>query len=131
MEGHFVAVMTDPCVKINGKPVIPWSIEKLREVLDKTDIVIIPSKQNDRKTVKSPNRLIETVRQGKFVVSDPIPSYEPFGAWMCVNGIKEGLQWVKDNPEKIENRIAEAQTYIKNIHSPERIGLLWEAELKN
>lgn len=93
------------CKEIGAK-FTEWSIDNLKEAFDRNNIVIIPS-VNKRRLVKSPNRVLESIRSGLSVVAAPIPAYQQFAIsldWDMNNGIrnivkttKESQKYVNDN----------------------------------
>lgn len=108
----------------------PYSPDNLRKAFEWCDAVIIPSSMEKDKIVKSHNRLVEAVRQGKFVIANALPSYREFSDWMWVDGIQEGLAWVTTKPNReIEKRIQLAQTYIEQKYNASLIGELWQKAL--
>lgn len=111
-----------------------WSIQFAHEAtldgLSNCDVCIIPTQQDDWYKCKSPNRLINPVVRGRFVIANEMPAYEPFREWMWIGDIAEGLEWFKQQTqEEICRRITEAQKYIVKHHSPETIGKQWEQAL--
>lgn len=133
LKGHQFMIVTDPSVqkniKINNKPihVVPYSKANLIEAMKGCDAVIIPSEMGPRQTVKSPNRLVESVRRGKFVIADPIPSYLAFEDYCFIGDIEEGIKYLQEAKEEvIEKRLTDGQAYIRENHSPEKIGKEWE-----
>ncbi|MCV6638344.1 glycosyltransferase [Candidatus Albibeggiatoa sp. nov. NOAA] len=105
----------------------PWSLEATQQAMQQADIVIIPSLNSDVKTVKSPNRLIESVRSGRFVVAHPLPAYQEFAKWVWVQSdLVDGIRWALQNPQQVVQNIQTAQQYVSHQYSPERAGLLWE-----
>lgn len=110
---------------------VPWCASNLTVALSWCDCVIIPFQDTEKDRAKSPNRLIETVRRGKFAVASAIPTYLDFDEWIWIGDIHEGLQWFRQQPpEEINKRVMHTQTYIEENHSPERIAKLWELALK-
>jgi hypothetical protein len=107
------------CVS-NVPGVIQWSKEIMVDEFAKADIVLMPA----TKGYKSPNRTVEAVRQGCFVVAEPHPSLNHFpGIW--IGDIKEGIAWASENPEQVINWIARAQQYTERF-SPEHVGNAWK-----
>ena len=99
---------------------IPWSPEIMPGEFAQADIVIIPETQ----AYKSPNRAVESIRQGCFVVAEPHPSLNDIpGIW--VGNIKEGIEWARQNPQLANERILIAQEWTERI-SPERVGNVWK-----
>lgn len=105
---------------------VPWSIEATWKALSETNIVLIPSLDNEQKSVKSPNRLVESLWAGRFVVAHPIPAYGRFddAAWVG-NSITEGIRFALDNPELVVKRIAKGQQLVSSHLSSYHIGQLW------
>ena len=101
-----------------------WSRERQLEMLADCSCVIIPK---GKSIAKSANRLIESVRNGRFVVACDIPSHEEFKPYMIIdNDIKRGLDSFKrSNPYEIIKRIRDCQDYIRNRYSPGAIARLW------
>ena len=80
-----------------------------------------------RSLAKSPNRIIESLCAGRFVVAQPIPSYLEFSAWGWIGeDIAGGIGWMLDNPAAIGPRIAIAQQHIAAIYSAKRISADWD-----
>ena len=83
------------------------------------DIVILPATVG----YKSPNRAIEAVRQGCFVVAEPHPSLEGFpGIW--VGDIKEGIEWARQNPKSANELTLKAQAWTENF-APALVASAW------
>jgi hypothetical protein len=136
LGAYNVMIMSDPNLTIDiegGKgqvPVAPWSMKNVNEALDQCDAVIIPSAMGERQNVKSPNRLVEAIRKGKYVLADPLPSYQVFDKWAWIGDIEKGLGLLESqDKDVIEGRIRDAQAYIRENHSPELIGKQWEGVL--
>ena len=109
-----------------------WSIAETWNSLAAADFVIIPAQAEKRWTLaKSPNRIIESLWAGRFVVAHPIPSYMEFTncAWLG-DDLAEGIAWMVDHGSLIAERIRSAQNYICSVYSPERIALKWEQILE-
>ncbi len=112
--------------------VIPWSLDKMADHFAWADIVIIPTLDDQQRIVKSPNRLFEAMWSGCYVVAGVIPSYQDFSKWAWVNNdLISGIRQAMKNPKKINKKIAKAQKYIANNHSPEIIANHWQSLLEN
>lgn len=130
LAGNYVMVISGPEAKDYIKhPVFAWSKGTLEKGFKEADAVIIPSIEDTRRKVKSPNRMIESIRQGRFVIANPLPAYEPFREWMWLGGMKEGIEWFRAHLDEVPDRIKAAQAYIRETFSPERIGSEWEKAL--
>lgn len=107
---------------------IEWSPQAVDEGLKSCAVVIIPT---GRAVTKSANRLIESVRAGRFVVAEPLPAYEEFGEWMWVGDLREGVRWALANKDECLKRVKACQAYIREKYSPDRIGEMWLKVLKS
>ena len=109
-----------------------WSSEETWRSLAATDVVLIPALLDEPWTLaKSPNRIIEALWSGRFVVAHPIPSYLEFKDWAWIGAnLAEGIAWVMHNQESIAARIAAAQDHIAAVYSPENIAAQWERVLE-
>jgi glycosyltransferase involved in cell wall biosynthesis len=105
-----------------------WSAAETWSSLATADFVVIPAKPDELWTLaKSPNRIIESLWAGRFVVGHPIPSYMEFKEWAWLGeDLAQGIAWMVDNPTLIAERIRLAQEYISSTYSPDRIALDWE-----
>jgi hypothetical protein len=99
-----------------------WTRERQLQVISECAIVVIPT---DERKGKSANRLIEAVRNGRFVVAGDLPAHDEFKEFMWIGDIREGLEWAKNNREECVERVEACQAYIRGKFSPERIGQLW------
>ena len=102
-----------------------WSREKQLAMLKECSCVIIPT---GKSMAKSANRLIESVRNGRFVIAGELPAHEEFKDLMYIgNDLKNGLEWFKrSNPAEILKRIGTAQTIIRDRYSPGAVSRLWK-----
>lgn len=105
-----------------------WSNAETWRSLAETDFVVIPYiAGHPRSLAKSPNRIIESLWAGRFVVAQPIPSYQEFAEWAWIGeDIAAGIGWMIDNPAAIAPRIAAAQPHIEANYSAGRISADWE-----
>ncbi len=104
----------------------PWGLGVTEAVLARCDAVIIPSRDEARFQVKSANRLLLSLWNGRFVAAWPLPEYRQFSAWSYVgDDLAEGLGWALAHPETVEKDIRAAQDYIADRFSPRRIGEAW------
>lgn len=106
---------------------INWSMEAMEQQFAACDIVIIPSLSNDRKNVKSPNRLTESIWAGRLAIAYPIPSYLEFADYAVIatdfdTAIRDALA----SPQAHVARIAEGQEYLAQTYSVPVIGDQWE-----
>lgn len=105
-----------------------WTREKQLAALKLCAVVVIPM---DERKGKSANRLIEAVRNGRFVVAGELPAHDEFKEFMWIGGIREGLAWAKNHPGECIERVKQCQDYIREHYSPERIGRMWLEALQS
>lgn len=101
-----------------------WSRDKQLAMLKECSCVLIPT---GKSMAKSANRLMESVRNGRFVIAGDLPAHEEFKDLMYIgNDLKNSLELFKSsNPVDILQRIRDCQTIIRDRYSPGRISRLW------
>jgi hypothetical protein len=115
LKGHPLKIVSN----ITGTT--QWSIDTMIEELAKADIVVMPKTA----LYKSPNRTVEAVRRGCFVVAETHPALKNIpGIW--IGDIKEGIDWATSNLEKANQWTKAAQEYLSVKHSPRLCGLAWK-----
>ena len=104
-----------------------WSQDAMPSHLAECDLVIIPSAQDEFYKAKTANRLMTGIWAGKFVVSQPVPSYEEFSEFAILNdSIVEGLKAALNlAPEVREKMVNAGQAYIAENHSVAVRGAQW------
>jgi hypothetical protein len=109
---------------------VEWSVDTTWRSLADCDAVVIPSLPTDSKLVKSPNRLVESIRRGRFVAAYPLPAYQPFTdyCWLSER-VTDGLRWAIANPRSAVARVAAGQAFVVKDCSPERIVAQWEGAI--
>jgi hypothetical protein len=109
----------------------PWSLEATWAGLARAMIVLLPSRPEDpTKAVKSPNRLVESLRAARFAVGDALPSYERLASYCHLGGgPAAGLRWALDRPDEVRQRIAAGQAHVEANFSPRAIASAWERVL--
>jgi len=108
-----------------------WSNTETWSSLQVADFVVIPAVPGHPRTLaKSPNRIIESLWAGRFVLAHPIPSYMEFSDWAWIgDDIAGGVDWMMENGSLIESRIRAAQEHIAQTYAPESITSAWETIL--
>jgi hypothetical protein len=104
-----------------------WSPASMREGLEHCDVVVLPAATDDpQKRVKSPNRVIEGLQAGRFVIASPLPSYLEFSSYAWIsNDLAEGVRWVIGAPNEALARIVSGQAHIEKMYSPASVAQLW------
>jgi hypothetical protein len=109
---------------VSNRPgAIPWSVDTVEFELQCADIVLMPATAS----YKSPNRTLEAIRSGCFVVAEPHPAINDFPIW--IGDIREGIEWAKQNPSAANEMTREAQAFIRTEYSPEIQASAWRTAL--
>jgi len=114
----------DPYLDLNPKILTgeSWSREKQDVMLSHCAFVLIPT---GKSMAKSANRLMDAVRNGRFVIAGDLPAHEEFKKFMWVGDIRAGVEWFYSHQDEAIERISECQKYIEKKYSPEAISRLW------
>lgn len=99
-----------------------WSMEGQRQALMTDCIVIIPT---GKSLCKSENRMVEAVRNGKYVCAEHLPAYEKFEQFFSLGDIPEHIDRALSNPKDSLERVRAAQEFISDRYSPETIAKQW------
>jgi glycosyltransferase involved in cell wall biosynthesis len=107
-----------------------WSPEATWQALADCDLVVVPSLPAAKKLVKSPNRVVEPLRAGRFVVAYPLPSYVEMSdfLWLGEN-MAAGVEWALANAAEVRRRIEAGQAHVHRRFDPQAIARVWEAVL--
>jgi len=101
--------------------ITPWSHGAMRKAFEKAAITIIPT--DDSKSWKSPNRMVESINAGVFVVANDMPAYR--GYEMYLGDIQRGIEWARHNPSQVMKKLKSAQKIVQKKHSPTAVGEKW------
>ena len=109
----------------NAPKTIPWSIDRLKQELDRADIAIFPA----TKDYKSPNRVLEAIRRGCFIVAEPQPSLNEFeGIWL--GDISRGIEFAISDLKRANSWTQHAQMFIQDKYSPKTQANVWRRILE-
>ena len=114
LEGYNLRVVS------NFGGTISWSHETMLEEFARADIVLMPATAE----YKSPNRAVEAIRQGCFVVSERdlgIPH-------IYVGNILEGIKWTQT--QDINTLISKAQKFVTEEFTPKILIDKWKTLTK-
>jgi uncharacterized Rossmann fold enzyme len=114
LEGYNLRVVS------NFGGAIPWSHETMLEEFARADIVLMPATAE----YKSPNRAVEAIRQGCFVVSERdlgIPH-------IYVGNILEGIKWTQT--QDMNTLISKAQKFVTEEFTPRILIDKWKTLTK-
>lgn len=104
-----------------------WTPENFKEAISTPCMVIIPTGKSQ---AKSENRMVESIRSGRYVCAEYLPAYEPFSCFFPLGDIPESIERALSNPQDSIERIRAAQDYIRDRYSPQTIARQWLEVLK-
>jgi hypothetical protein len=102
---------------------VPWSTAAQEQLLRESNIVLLP---NAEETYKSPNRLINAIMAGCFVIGSKIDKNKEFRHFCYLGPVKGGLQFSQAYRHELNGLVREGQRYIRMHYSPEQIGAAWD-----
>lgn len=114
--------LKQPLYAMSNHPDLPqWTRDAFLSAISKPCIVIIPT---GKSMAKSENRMVESIRCGKYVCAEYLPSYEPFEKFYGIGDIPTSIENALDSGDSID-RIKEAQEFIRDQYSPSAIARDW------
>jgi len=125
-----IALVERKGVSLANARFTPWSLDTTWAALAACDLVILPTLATDKQVAKGHNRLVESLRAGRFAICGPLPAYEELAdfAWVGTD-LMAGIRWALDHPEEVRRRIAAGQALIADRFSPATIGGKWAQAL--
>jgi hypothetical protein len=111
---------------------VPWSLKATASALASADMVVLPQDAGSEwGSVKSHNRLVESIHAGRFVVASPIPSYLELAPYAWIDSdLGAGIEWALAHPDEARRRIVQGQGYVAKRFSPAQIGAQWAGALR-
>tara|TARA_B100000900_G_C20590286_1_gene721321 strand:+ start:2062 stop:2970 length:909 start_codon:yes stop_codon:yes gene_type:complete len=108
-----------------------WSFEKHTNFLDDCDLVLLPFKNNHKNiSTKSPNRVVEAINRGKFVVTNyGVDSYKELQDFILLNDydkIVEGIVWTLSNKKTVLQKITDGQKFIHQKYNLTSVSNSWK-----
>lgn len=112
--------------KINIK-VIPFSEDNLLKAASETQIVIIPLIEDEKRYVKSSNRIIDSFNFGKIVIKSKSNFMSEFDKYCFCGDIGDGIKWVYSNEnDAIKNALAAKEIVLKK-YSVKAVSEVWKS----
>ena len=106
-----------------------WNYELQKQLVSKSDFVLLPIPADGFSPIirfKSPNRVIDTIAQGRYVITTwGVHSYKNYIDFIGMGSIQNSIKWALKNPKSVLDKIELGQKYIKKHHSPEVIAQQW------
>lgn len=107
--------------------VAPWSMPAVEAALAACDAAIMPFLPDPETALnKSNNRAVQALHAGRYVLANPIPSYQELADYCYVgDSIAAGLRAALDDPASVVKRVRSGQERVENDYSAEAIGRRW------
>ena len=101
-----LAALTAPYGPAFQAHFIAWTPAAAWQAITAADLVVVPSHGAAHKLVKSPNRVVEPLRLGRFVVAYPLPSYQPLEPYVWLgDDMSAGIRWALKHPAQVLSRL--------------------------
>lgn len=108
-----------------------WKPGLVEEEIKKHDIVLLPKNDNPWAATKSPNRAVDALIAGKFVISDFPEVYGRLTDYIYIGDVVSGIDFYRRVPYTIERMVSNGQKYCLEKHSPELISKKWSVIIKD
>lgn len=105
----------------------PGLVEKL---MPKFDVVVLPRNNDPWALTKSPNRAVDAMYAGKFVITDFPEVYRDLGAFCFTGPLKEGILFYKNNEAAVTLMAKNAQEFVKRNYGDAVVLQAWLKALK-
>lgn len=99
-----------------------WNPGNFKRAMEVPCIVIIPT---GKSMAKSENRMVEAVRNGKYVCAESLQAYELFQQFFPLIDIPTHVEHVLQNLGAAMDAVRAAQDYIRDTYSPSAIADKW------
>lgn len=99
-----------------------WTPEVQTAQLRQAQVAFLPIRKGVE--YKSPNRLVNALRAGCFVVTDQKPSTLEFRRYVWAGNVMTGVKWAQHFRDELDDIVTEGQTYVEKF-SPETVGAQW------
>lgn len=102
-----------------------WKPGLVEDIIELYDVVIIPKITTPEAKCKSPNRAVDALHAGRFVIAESEEVYGELIDFIFLGDIMEGLEFYKNNPEKVLAMIQAGQQYVLDTYNHKRICEQW------
>ena len=92
----------------------------------KSDSVIIPYINDQQRSVKSHNRIIDSLNLGRLTIISKLPLTKNFEKYCYSGNIGDGLKWTKENQQLAINMLTVGSKFVKNNYNIATISSEWK-----
>ena len=104
---------------------IKWHKSADKEIM-KSDIVIIPYINDQQRSVKSHNRIIDSLNLGRLTIISKLPLTKDFEKYCYLGNIGDGLKWTKENQQLAINKLTVGSKFVKKNYNIATISGEWK-----
>lgn len=109
-------------VSSNVKQAMPWSRLHEDGYLKYAAVVLLTGNNPGA----SANRVVKSIRAGRFVVAPPgIPAWDELADYCWIGDPREGVKWALNNREEACLKVAKGQKYMRERFTPNLIAGKW------
>jgi len=102
-----------------------WKPGLVEETIHKYDVVVIPRINTPEANKKSPNRAVDALHAGRFVIAESEEVYGELAGFIFLGTIEEGIEFYKNNPDKVLEMIKKGQEYVLDKYNHKEIAQQW------
>lgn len=127
--GHYRSIQHLPVTLVTNRQSdaewrhVDWSPASQTAELQKANICLLPTRKGVE--YKSPNRMVNAIRAGCFVVSDPHPAYREFRDYAWTGNLYTGIKWAQHFKDELDGIVKDGQAYVEK-YAPAKIGAMWQ-----
>lgn len=107
-----------------------WKPDLVEDTISMYEIVVIPNISTPEAKNKSPNRAVDALHAGRFVIAEAEEVYGELLPFIFLGPIEEGIRFYKQNPEKVMDMIKKGQEYVIEKYNHKVICDQWLDALK-
>jgi len=108
----------------------PWGLGIVENEIKNFDIVVLPTAGlRHWISTKSPNRAVDSLFSGKFVITDNEQIFGELKDYIWIGDMKEGLKYYLDNPTEVYNKLIEGQQFVADRYNHKEIFNQWKIPL--
>lgn len=112
---------------------LKWNLGEVERAIQDYDVIVIPTQTYKWAKCKSPNRAVDAITSGKFVITDSMDVYSELKDYLMIvpdlctreGALNEALTWWSDNPQKAHDMIVKGQQFIATTYTSDTIINAW------
>lgn len=130
-----VLCISDAHIRHDNVDYVPWKPRVVEKFILDADIVLLPTTKHPWTKCKSPNRVVDAIYSGKFVIADNKEVYGEFKDFIYLidspEEIPKAIKFYNDNPTKVVEMISKGKKYVSKRYSDGVILDGWLKALQN